>query len=747
MARFSNQENFYKRLRELGHVDAPAKSTSLDSLTLVEYSRANDGSALGIIKENDSFYIKSSNVKGDKIDVSDFTYIGGLENKLKYKFHSLSEAIKSRNFYVSNLNESMERGFQVGLLKEEKEILNKKFDGGIANAQQVADKSKGGSISDNASEKAPDAVTSTDGIANAQQTADANKGVSNGAASVKPVTVDGTTSSGADRGGIAGQQETADKTKGGSIAATAPEKAPDAITSTAGVSNAQQVADKTQSATIVTKPKEVEPASDAKKEAPISLGEAFGAPDQDPAMMGGSADVSVSPQGAEASAPMATQVASVPDGAANPETSSPDGAIGQAASALDNLDMAGGMPSGDMGMSSGGDGSAIPSPDMGGVDMDGAAAGLGDLTGGVDGGMGSQDDAALKDIEKLVGKTGQKIRSSELSDEMVAGFLKSLITSFDGKLANLDADTKRELSNKILKAGEEGEMGAGEPASTEPVGDVTSSEPVASSEPAPSSEPAASSAPSSEPSAKEEPEPDDKDIEEAINQHLQENKGGKMKPFVAYASKRGYTNEELGSTSVMEMASLVSGYANECGDNFSDSDAQTIAEYMNEDIMSAVSEAGHKGAADKMKPFVKKGKNTKKATPSFMDEELEAAKKIDEYGDEHPVSTADAVNGMQPKIQETTVADEKAKVEEAKDKVTFASPAQSFNKEEKKEEVSESVDKLKKIIKVKIEERLGIRKPTLNESSKSKLSKKIDEMIDMEIKNNKDFLKNYSLGK
>ncbi len=333
----------------------------------------------------------------------------------------------------------------------------------------------------------------------------------------------------------------------------------------------------------------------------------------------------------------------------------------------------------------GGDASAIPSPDMtggdmGGVDMDGAAAGLGDLTGG--GEMGGEDDGALKDIEKLVGKTGQKIRSAELSDEMVAGFLKSLITSFDGKLANLDSDTKRELSNKILKAGEEGEIGAGSPESIDGVGgDVpTSSGPVASTEPETPAAPTSDAGTEAEPSSTEE-EPDDKDIEEAINQHLQEAKGGKTKPFVTYASKRGYTNEELGSVSVMEMASLVSGYANECGDDFSGADVQTIAEYMNEDVMAAVADAGHGTFAESVKPFVKDPKKSSKKSPSFMDEAIEEAKKLEEYGDEHAVSTADAVQTIKPKIEETTVAEEKAKVEEAKNKVGFANPAQSLNKE------------------------------------------------------------------
>src|SRR5260221_10681657 len=153
---FSNQENFYKRLRELSNVDAPTKSTSLDNQTLVEYSRATDGSAIGIIKEDNNFYIKSSTTKGD-IGVEHFTYIGGLENKLKYRYPSLPEAVKIKNYYVTALNESLERKYNPAkTINEEKELLSKTNadKGGVANAQSVADKAaKGETLKDAAKEK------------------------------------------------------------------------------------------------------------------------------------------------------------------------------------------------------------------------------------------------------------------------------------------------------------------------------------------------------------------------------------------------------------------------------------------------------------------------------------------------------------------------------------------------------------------------------------------------------------------
>jgi hypothetical protein len=48
--------------------------------------------------------------------------------------------------------------------------------------------------------------------------------------------------------------------------------------------------------------------------------------------------------------------------------------------------------------------------------------------------------------------------------------------------------------------------------------------------------------------------------------------------------------------------------------------------------------------------------------------------------------------------------------------------------------MSESEEKLRKIIRAKIEEAVGKKKPTLNENEKSKTSKKLDKMIAEQLK-------------
>lgn len=745
MKSFSNQENFYKRLRELSDVDARSKSTSLDNQTLIEYSRANDGSALGIIKEDSSFYMKSSNTQGE-IAVEHFTYIGGLENKLKYKFETLSEATRVKNYYVNALNESLERKFNPAkTLNEEKELLSisNGEKGGIANAQTVADKApKGETLKDSAQEKKVADPVSKDGIAKAQSEGDKNK--SDDAGSKLKQGHEASTATGKSREDIAKAQANADATtKGTAIKNSAAQKEiakPEAKNS--GAAKAQGEADKNKSedksAGIKDSAKEVKPASDAKKEKAIVV-ENFGevAPDEE-------------------QQDAAPEIGGAPDAAASaeaPPTGGEENAdLDAAASALDALDITADAgdatasaeaPAADASIGGGSDmGAEAPADDASGLD-----AGSGDAS--VDTG---NDDAALKDIEKLVGKTGQKIRSTELSDEMVGGFLKSIISSFEGKLSNLDSDLKRELSNKILKAGEEGEEsnGAPESLSTAPSNDA---EGGSSAEEAPVDEMAI---------------PEDHEIEEAINQHLaemgmadqggstavapvggaapaaapaqQQQQGGSQ--FKSYMAERGYNPENVNEVSIMEMVSLVNGYANECGDNYANADMQTIAEYMSPEVKEGVVESGFGKFAEGVEVFSVKPKSYKSKEPVL------------EYGDEHAVSTADALAGKQP-VQEWNFdkkggddKDKDEKKDEKKDKFSFAKPAESLNKSEKeekkeeKEDVSESAKiKLRAIINTKIQEQLGLKKPSINENAKSAFSKKLDEMIASEINKGREALK------
>ncbi|NJO63289.1 MAG: hypothetical protein HC836_35265, partial [Richelia sp. RM2_1_2] len=67
-----SKDNFYKRLNELAATKIKSKPSDLSSTTLVDYKRAADGTALGIIKENHNYYLKTSLTKGENLSVADF---------------------------------------------------------------------------------------------------------------------------------------------------------------------------------------------------------------------------------------------------------------------------------------------------------------------------------------------------------------------------------------------------------------------------------------------------------------------------------------------------------------------------------------------------------------------------------------------------------------------------------------------------------------------------------------------------
>lgn len=769
MKSFSSQDNFYKRLRELSNVDAPTKSTSLDRQTLIDYVRATDGTAIGIIKEDTNFFIKSSLSKGD-LGVEHFTYIGGLENKLKYKYNSLSEAEKIRGYFVSSMNENLSRSYNPAkTINEEKELLSKTNaeKGEVANAQDVADKAaKGASLKKSAETKEVGVPVSKEGVANAQSTADKKK--SDDASAKLNKKHEPSTASGKSREDIAKAQTNADsQEKGDALKKAAHEKEIAKPTAkSGGEAKAQAEADKNKSEDKGVKNKveghkEVKPASDAKKEKAI-VAEHFGEPEVAPEEPGADAEVSADAAGAEMSP-------------------SAEGDLDAAASALDDLDIKAQASDAE-----GGSSAEVPVADEPGSEEPSANGGD-EVSGGPD--TGVADDGALHDIEKLVGKVGQKVRSTEIPDEMVSGFLKSFLSAFDGKLADLDSEEKKELADKILKAGEEGDEFGGKP----------DAEASSSTEEEPGAEPDAENSPSAEPGAEnghEEKEvdengmgmaePSDEEIEEAINQHLAEmgkaNEGGVTdsgagvgsagaapatgaqpamgasqhpNSFKKYMAERGY-NAENENISIMEMVSLVNGYANEhCGDadDYSNADMQTIAEYMSPEVKKGVTESGFGKFAEGVEVFSVKPKAYKSAEP------------VVEYGDEHHISTADAVNAMpmkeekekeeEGKVEESHVEEEKAKVEENKKKVGFAKEAESMTKKAKEEEskkvdenkteVSESTKtKLRLIINNKIQEQLGLKKKSLTESAKSNFSKKLDEMVAAEISKNKELLKKYT---
>ena len=108
MKNHTSKEAFYERLRNLADVNKTSvkESTNRTLGTLIDYKRAADGVAYGIIKEQHQYYVKKAGTKQDP-NVSDFAYIGGLSNITNFQYKSLAEADKQRNMMFHTITEAV----------------------------------------------------------------------------------------------------------------------------------------------------------------------------------------------------------------------------------------------------------------------------------------------------------------------------------------------------------------------------------------------------------------------------------------------------------------------------------------------------------------------------------------------------------------------------------------------------------------------------------------------------------------
>lgn len=95
-----------KRWAELAGITLnESERNKKETAHLIEYIRANDGTALGIVKENQKFYIKKTNKKGDLM-VEDFEYLKGHMYRSEDSSNSINVAQKKLKNYINELNES-----------------------------------------------------------------------------------------------------------------------------------------------------------------------------------------------------------------------------------------------------------------------------------------------------------------------------------------------------------------------------------------------------------------------------------------------------------------------------------------------------------------------------------------------------------------------------------------------------------------------------------------------------------------
>ena len=108
MKKHTSEEAQAARMRNLAGVNQTSvnESKNLGLGTLIDFERAANGVAYGIIKEQHKYYIKKGGLN-ENLNVADFAYIGGLGNVTEYQYSKLAEAKKNRNFLLQTVNEGV----------------------------------------------------------------------------------------------------------------------------------------------------------------------------------------------------------------------------------------------------------------------------------------------------------------------------------------------------------------------------------------------------------------------------------------------------------------------------------------------------------------------------------------------------------------------------------------------------------------------------------------------------------------
>jgi len=108
MKKHTSEEAQAARMRNLAGVNQTSvnESKNLGLGTLIDFERAANGVAYGIVKEQHKYYIKKGGLN-ENLNVADFAYIGGLGNVTEYQYTKLAEAKKNRNFLLQTVNEGV----------------------------------------------------------------------------------------------------------------------------------------------------------------------------------------------------------------------------------------------------------------------------------------------------------------------------------------------------------------------------------------------------------------------------------------------------------------------------------------------------------------------------------------------------------------------------------------------------------------------------------------------------------------
>jgi len=107
--KYTSEDSYYARMNNLAGVKKTQvnESGTRNMGTLIDIERAANGVAYGIVKEQHKYYIKKGGLN-ENLDAADFAYIGGLGNVTDYEYSKLAEARKNRNMMLKTINEGLE---------------------------------------------------------------------------------------------------------------------------------------------------------------------------------------------------------------------------------------------------------------------------------------------------------------------------------------------------------------------------------------------------------------------------------------------------------------------------------------------------------------------------------------------------------------------------------------------------------------------------------------------------------------
>jgi hypothetical protein len=323
-------------------------------------------------------------------------------------------------------------------------------------------------------------------------------------------------------------------------------------------------------------------------------------------------------------------------------------------------------------------------------------------------GAEGEEESIISNLESKQGKLIHGLNDVELENEQVKWFLNTYLTGMKDYIGKLEIEEKKEMANKILKAGVEDE--------------------------------------------------DVNDISKSVPQDIEEEKCNECGSFSSFLESKGYTLESVLECSTDEMANNISEYANAFSEGMNDGDLENMSLYADDKVCESLLEYGHD-------EFVKQMNEC--GTKKLYEGDEDRISKLNELWKNEGIGTGDTnqvqtqpnlidESGNENEEEENELEIEKeleGEFEPEKEGFNFAPDSDSLGAAVVKPEststevnvdtqnktlnikMNESEEKIRKYVKQRINEKRGLVKPKLNESKKSDKLKKLDEMIDEQFEN------------